>query len=90
MMYMTINNQETYKKSILNKIQEVYIFGTLQEDINYILNYCKLLTENSSNQYFFDIVSDLEEKIVHSPQDIYVLNDIDKIKDFVQYTLIKN
>lgn len=89
MIYETVINQENYKKRILNKIEDVYIFGTSKEDINYILNFCKLLTENYKNQYFFNIVSDLEQKFIYSLTDIYALNDIDKIKDFIKYTLTK-
>lgn len=84
-----MQNQESYKKHILDKIQDVYLFGTSKEDVDYIINICKLLTENYKNQYFFNIVSDLEDKIIYSSSDIYALNDIDKIKNFITYNLTK-
>jgi len=83
-------NQEIYKKHILNKIEDVYVFGTSKEDVDYIIKFCKLLTENYKNQYFFNIISDLEQKFIHSSTDIYVLNDLDKIKNFIKYSLSQN
>ena len=85
----TMDYQEKYKNRILNRIEDVYSFGTSKEDIDYIINFCKLLTENYNNQYFFNVVSDLEEKHIYSEKDIYALNDLDKIKDFIKYSLTK-
>jgi|694.fasta_scaffold00515_45 hypothetical protein len=81
-------NQGNYKKHILNKIEDIYIFGTSKEDVDYIIKFCKLLTENYKNQYFFNIISDLEQKFIYSSSDIYALNDLDKIKNFIKYSLI--
>jgi hypothetical protein len=89
MIYEHMPTQEICKKHILDKIQDVYLFGTSKEDIDYIINICKLLTENYKNQYFFDIISDLENKIIYSSSDIYALNDIDKIKNFIKNNLKK-
>lgn len=80
-------NQENYKQNILNKIEDIYIFGTSKEDVDYIIKFCKLLTENYKNQYFFNIISDLEQKFIYSSSDIYILNDLDKIKDFIKFSL---
>ena len=53
-------------------------------EINEIIEKCKLVDYKLDNQYFSNLVSDLEDKIViFAENDIYIQEDFDKIKSFL-------
>ena len=88
------HNQNLQKSLIINKIKQMEWSEESEEpfllnkcDLEYIINQCKSLEENSKNQYFFDIVSNLEYKTLYIVDDIYILNDLEKIKLFLKYRL---
>ena len=70
-------------KSILKDIDEMYTNFNYVE-INEIIEKCKLVDYKLDNQYFSNLVSDLEDKIViFAENDIYIQEDFDKIKSFL-------
>lgn len=92
---MIVDNQNIKKSLIINKIKQIEWSGQSEEsvvlnkcEIEDIINQCKSLEENHKNQYFFDIVSNLEYKTLYIvDDDIYILNDLEKIKLFLKYRL---
>ena len=82
-----INCDQINKKNlIINKIK--YINDVIdKQDIDYIIDECKGLEENYKNQYFCDIISELEYKNISIIDDIYIFDDLEKIKLFLKYTL---
>lgn len=75
-------------ENLLKKINETINFGILKESVDNIIDDCKKLDIYNSNQYFYDIVSNLEHKIkttMYSLHDIYILEDIHHIKNFLNY-----
>ena len=72
-------------KIILNKIDEIREFGIFKENIDNLLQVCKNLNIYNTNQYFYNLISNLEEKITSSVyliDDIYILEDLDLLKTF--------
>lgn len=71
------------KDNVLKKIDESISFGICQEDINVIVENCRRINDKNPNQYFDNIISDLESKFVYSLDDIYIIEDLSKIKRFL-------
>jgi hypothetical protein len=72
-------------KIIVNKIDEIREFGIFEENIDNLLQVCKNLNIYNTNQYFYNLISNLEEKITSSAyliDDIYILEDLDLLKTF--------
>ena len=72
-------------KNILKNINEIYTNFNYNE-INEIIEKCKVLDCELDNEYFTNLLADLEDKIKlknYSENDIYIQQDFDKIKSFL-------
>jgi hypothetical protein len=72
-------------KSILKNIDEMIEFGIFKENIDNLVHACKNLHVYNTNQYFYNLISNLEEKITsraYSLNDIYILEDLVFLKTF--------
>lgn len=70
-------------KYVLNKIAESMSFGIFKEEIDVIIQDCKKINKKDKNQYFNNIISDLETKFIYSIDDIYVIEDLVKIRSYL-------
>lgn len=59
-----------------------------QNEIEYLMEQCKLLEEDLDNQYFSNLVSDLEDNIEYNTESIYIYNILDSIKKYFNHILI--
>lgn len=81
-------DQNVKKNVIISKIKIMDINNVIDKtDVEYIIEECKRLEENSRNQYFYDIVSDLEYKRNSIVDDLYIIDDLEKIKSFLKHTM---
>lgn len=72
-------------KIILKNINEMIEFGILKENIDNLVEISKNLHIYNTNQYFYNLISNLEEKVtsnVYSLDDIYILEDLVFLKTF--------
>lgn len=72
-------------KIILKNIDEMIEFGILKENVDNLVEICKNLHIYNTNQYFYNLVSNLEEKITsraYSLDDVYILEDLVFLKTF--------
>jgi hypothetical protein len=79
-----VKDTSTLKTSIVDKINELKLFGVTQEDIYKLTDKCKSLNSRLHNQFFSNMICDLETRRIYCLYDIYVLEDLDKIKKFVK------
>lgn len=82
MLITTMNNTNDVKY-VLNKIAESMSFGIFKEEIDVIIQDCKKINKKDQNQYFNNIISDLETKFIYSIDDIYVIEDLVKIRSYL-------
>ena len=79
-----INNEKTLCKSIYDLMSQCLTFGVYKEDIVQIVETCKRIPDYMTNQYFYDLVSNLEYRTNQSVFDyVYVLDDMEKIKKYI-------
>jgi hypothetical protein len=79
----TINDVECQKRKILRKISDIVYFGTFKEDIDLVIGDCCKLNTTLSNQYFYDLISNLQSNDTYLNDDIYILEEILKIRKFL-------
>jgi hypothetical protein len=82
MLITTMNNKNDVKY-VLNKIAESMSFGIFKEEIDVIIQDCKKINKKDKNQYFNNIISDLETRFIYSIDDIYVIEDLVKIRSYL-------
>lgn len=83
-MNTTINSQNDDKLNIVKKIDEIISFGISKEDIDIIIEKCRSFNSKKPNQFLENVISDLESKFVYSLDDVYIIEDLSKIKRFLK------
>jgi hypothetical protein len=76
---------EMEMEMILKKIDEMIEFGIFKENIDNLIQVCKKLNVYNTNQYFYNLISNLEDKVTSNAyviNDIYILEDLDFLKTF--------
>jgi hypothetical protein len=84
LMQMLLKNIDEMK-NILKSIDEMIEFGILKENVDNLVEICKNLQVYNTNQYFYNLISNLEEKITsraYSLDDVYILEDLVFLKTF--------
>lgn len=59
-----------------------------KNEIDYLIEQCKLLELTLDNQYFSNLVSDLEDNIEYNTESIYIYNILNSIKKYFNHILI--
>ena len=67
----------------MKKINDIKMFGIFEEDLCDLIECCKKLNRHLGNQFFSNIISDLETRKIFSLNDIYILEDLENIAQFV-------
>jgi len=78
-----ISDVEYQKRKILHKISDIIYFGTFKEDIDLVIDDCCKLNTILVNQYFYDLISNLQSNDMYLNDDIYILEEILKIRKFI-------
>lgn len=78
-----IRDVEYQKRKILREINDIICFGTFKEDIDLVIDDCCKLNTTLSNQYFYDTISNLQSNDMYLNDDIYILEEILKIRKFL-------
>jgi hypothetical protein len=79
-------------KTILEILNKMYTKGYNEgmyntydkDDIDYLLEKCKLLECTLDNQYFSNLVSNLEANIEHNIESIYVYDILNSLEVFIK------
>jgi hypothetical protein len=79
----TINDVEYRKIKILRQINDIICFGTFKEDIDLLIDDCSNLNKTLVNQYFYDLISNLQSNDTYLNDDIYILEELVKIRKFL-------
>jgi hypothetical protein len=85
MDYYSQNSKNIFlkkKSNILNLIREIVLFGVFEYEITKLIDLCKNLFID--NQYFKNIIDNLESRPIYSIDDIYILEDVHKIQKFLK------
>jgi hypothetical protein len=72
--------------TILYKINEIINFGIFKENIENLIEICKKLDLYRTNQYFYNIISDIDQKTMYEYlliDDIYVIENLNILKSFL-------
>lgn len=72
---------------ILSKINDLVYYGIVKENIQHLLDICKSLDLYNKNQYFYNIISDLDQKTIldnFSFDDLYIVEDLNMLKLFLK------
>ena len=56
-----------------------------KNEIDYLLEQCKLLEFTLDNQYFSNLVSDLEDNLEYNIESIYIYNILNSIKKYFNH-----
>ena len=83
-----ISDVEYQKRKILRKISDIIYFGTFKDDIDLIIDDCCKLNTTLANQYFYELISNLQSNDMYLNDDIYILEEILKIRKFLNANLI--
>lgn len=59
-----------------------------KNEIDYLIEQCKLLELTLDNQHFSNLVSDLEDNIEYNTESIYIYNILNSIKKYFNHILI--
>ena len=59
-----------------------------KNELDYLLEQCKLLEFTLDNQHFSNLVSDLEDNIEYNTESIYIYNILHSIKKYFNHILI--
>lgn len=78
-----ISDVEYQKRKILHKISDIIYFGTFKQDIDLVIDDCCKLNITLASQYFYDLISNLQSNSTYLNDDIYVLEEIIKIRKFL-------
>lgn len=60
-----------------------------KDDMDYLLEKCKLLEYTLDNQYFTNLVSDLETNIEYNAESIYIYNILTSLKLYFNHSIKK-
>jgi hypothetical protein len=60
-----------------------------KDDMDYLLEKCKLLEYTLDNQYFTNLVSDLETNIEYNTESIYIYNILTSLKLYFNHSIKK-
>lgn len=77
---------------IINKIctkdhnEGMYIIYD-KDDMDYLLEKCKLLEYTLDNQYFTNLVSDLETNVEYNTESIYIYNILNSLKLYFNHLI---
>ena len=72
--------------TILYKINEIINFGIFKENVENLIEICKKLDIYRTNQYFYNIISDIDQKTMYEYlliDDIYVIENLNILKSFL-------
>mgnify|MGYP001039473053 FL=1 len=58
-----------------------------KDDMDYLLEKCKLLEYTLDNQYFTNLVSDLETNIEYNTESIYIYNILTSLKLYFNHSI---
>lgn len=70
------------KSNALNLITEIISFGIFEYDISKLIEICNSLY--IKNDYFINTIDNLESRPIYSCNDIYILEDVYKIRNFLK------
>lgn len=70
----------------INKDASNFIYD--KNEIDYLIEQCKLLELTLDNEYFSNLVSDLEDNIEYNIESIYIYNILNSIKKYFNHILI--
>jgi hypothetical protein len=70
------------KSNALNLITEIISFGVFEYEISKLIEICNSLY--IQNEYFINTIDNLESRPIYSVDDIYILEDIYKIRNFLK------
>lgn len=70
------------KSNALNLISEIISFGIFENEISKLIEICNSLY--IQNEYFINTIDNLESKPIYSIDDIYIMEDIYKIRNFLK------
>lgn len=59
-----------------------------KNEIDYLIEQCKLLELTLDNQHFSNLVSDLEDNIEYNTESFYIYNILNSIKKYFNHILI--
>lgn len=71
-------------KLIRQTLINIHEFGVYKDDVEKLINYCYQLNKYIDNDYFKEILFDLDDKINTTMDEFYILEDIDKIRQFIK------